>query len=167
MVGKESLTLDEKVKRLSDVALCLCWASLTPEDRVPVILQLCAAHLEACGGVCADTIRPGPYGREEQAALRRHISFMHAVLDRSELGEAFFFHHEWWDGTGYPLGLQGDEIPIESRILAIVSAYCMHEWSYEAVREVLRQGAGSRFDPHLSEHMLCFLDQKTRLLRRT
>ena len=66
-------------------------------------------------------------------------------------------HHEWWNGTGYPLGLSGDGIPLECRILAIVDAYdamtndrpyrvaMPHE---KAINEI-QQCAGTQFDPSL------------------
>lgn len=68
-------------------------------------------------------------------------------------------HHEWWDGNGYPLGLKGEEIPLECRILAIIDAYdamisnrpYRKAISSEAALAELQRYAGSQFDPRLVE----------------
>ncbi|MBC7335022.1 MAG: HD domain-containing protein, partial [Clostridia bacterium] len=68
-------------------------------------------------------------------------------------------HHERWDGTGYPLGLKGDEIPVECRILAIADAFdamtsrrpYREPVPVEAALAELKRCAGSQFDPHLVE----------------
>ncbi|NLK50934.1 MAG: HD domain-containing protein, partial [Syntrophomonadaceae bacterium] len=68
-------------------------------------------------------------------------------------------HHEWWNGKGYPLGLKGEEIPLECRILAVIDAYTAMTsdrpyrkalLSSEALWE-LKKGAGTQFDPNLVE----------------
>jgi len=66
-------------------------------------------------------------------------------------------HHEWWDGSGYPQGLKGENIPLISRIISIADAYDVmtHERPYkkavskkEALEE-LKRCAGTQFDPKL------------------
>jgi putative nucleotidyltransferase with HDIG domain len=69
------------------------------------------------------------------------------------------YHHEWWDGTGYPEGLEGDKIPLDARILAIADAFAAmgsarpyrDALSDSAVIKQLRQSAGKQFDPGLVE----------------
>jgi len=69
------------------------------------------------------------------------------------------YHHERWDGTGYPEGLKGDGIPLDARILAIADAFAAmisdrpyrDALSGDKVKEQLRQGAGKQFDPGLAE----------------
>jgi PAS domain S-box-containing protein/putative nucleotidyltransferase with HDIG domain len=66
-------------------------------------------------------------------------------------------HHEKWDGTGYPLGLKGEQIPLVARIFAVADVwdalrsnrYYHTSWSLEKVREHLRSLAGTHFDPHV------------------
>jgi PAS domain S-box-containing protein/putative nucleotidyltransferase with HDIG domain len=66
-------------------------------------------------------------------------------------------HHEKWDGTGYPLGLKGEQIPLVARIFAVVDVWdalrsdrlYRTSWSVEKVREHLRSLAGTHFDPHV------------------
>jgi len=69
------------------------------------------------------------------------------------------YHHEWWDGTGYPEGLKGDKIPLDARILAIADAFAAMSSARpyrdalgnNAVIKRLRQGAGKQFAPGLVE----------------
>ncbi len=72
------------------------------------------------------------------------------------------YHHERYDGSGYPQGLKGDAIPLEARILAIADAFASMTsqkpysdalTAAEAL-EKIRQGAGTQFDPHLVEVFL-------------
>lgn len=68
-------------------------------------------------------------------------------------------HHEWWDGTGYPRGLKGEQIPITSRIISIVDAYDVMRKGRPYKRKMskkeaiveLRRFSGKQFDPELVE----------------
>ncbi|MDR1613865.1 MAG: response regulator [Planctomycetota bacterium] len=68
-------------------------------------------------------------------------------------------HHEKWNGTGYPLGLSGDDIPITARIVALVDVYdalrsrrhYKQPWTHEKAMGVVKSDAGVHFDPKLSE----------------
>ena len=72
------------------------------------------------------------------------------------------FHHERWDGTGYPLGLKGEEIPLCARIMAIADVYdalrsrrCYKEaFSIEKSIQIMRESSGTHFDPELLEVFL-------------
>jgi len=84
------------------------------------------------------------------------ISYLRAALDIP------CSHHEKWDGTGYPLGLKGEQIPLAARIFAVVDVWdslrsdrhyrC--SWSAEKVREHLRSLADTHFDPHVVQMCL-------------
>ena len=66
-------------------------------------------------------------------------------------------HHEWWDGSGYPSGLKGEEIPLSARIMAIADVYdalvskrvYKEKMSFEKADAIIREGMGSQFDPAL------------------
>ena len=68
------------------------------------------------------------------------------------------YHHERWDGSGYPEHLSGEEIPLEARIMALadvfdalVSKRCYKEaYSYEEAFRIIREGSGTHFDPKLT-----------------
>ncbi|WP_291320557.1 HD domain-containing phosphohydrolase, partial [Desulfonatronospira sp.] len=87
--------------------------------------------------------------------------------DLSDVAPLILKHHERWDGEGYPLGLEGEEIPIECRILAIADAYDAitsdrpyrkaldHE---DAIAE-LKHCSGTQFDPDLVEKFIEVIQQ--------
>ncbi len=68
-------------------------------------------------------------------------------------------HHEWWDGTGYPFGQSGREIPLAARILGICDVYdaltsarvYKEAWTHEDTEAAIREGSGTQFDPELVE----------------
>ena len=81
-----------------------------------------------------------------------------AVSELSPIADWILKHHEWWNGEGYPLGIKGDEIPVECRIFAIADAY--NELTYyrpysskiskEEALEELKRWAGVQFDPAIT-----------------
>lgn len=105
--------------------------------------------------------KPGKLTEEERAKIQKHpeigYRILSAVNDMGDMGEKILAHHERWDGKGYPRGLKEEEIPIESRIIAIVDAFdaMTSERSYRkalseefALFELLKN-AGTQFDPAL------------------
>jgi HD-GYP domain-containing protein (c-di-GMP phosphodiesterase class II) len=107
--------------------------------------------------------KPGPLTLDEVAEIRNHpTAGARLVLPLRRFHDALpyvLFHHERWDGGGYPAGLSGRRIPIEARILAIADAFdaMISERPYRralthdhALAEVQR-GAGSQFDPLAAE----------------
>lgn len=112
--------------------------------------------------------KPGRLTKEEFAIIQTHAE-KSAVLVESllkDVEEEHFvkvatniahFHHEKWDGSGYPMHLKGDEIPIEARIMALADVYdalvskrCYKEaMSFPQAHEVIESSMGSHFDPQL------------------
>ena len=71
--------------------------------------------------------KPGRLTGEESKEMQRHSEIGHRIAqsapDLLPIADHILRHHEWWNGGGYPLGLKGDDIPLECRILAIADAY--------------------------------------------
>ncbi len=97
----------------------------------------------------------------EWGVMKKHTVFAYEMLSpirylRSAL-DIPYAHHEKWDGTGYPLGLKGEQIPLVARIFAVVDVWdalrsdrlYRTSWSVEKVRKHLRSLAGTHFDPHV------------------
>jgi diguanylate cyclase (GGDEF)-like protein len=105
--------------------------------------------------------KKGPYTDEEWNDMKRHPEIGFRILSTSndlfELAEYVLAHHERWDGKGYPRRLAGTEIPLVSRIVAIVDAYdamtaeggYQEPCSDEEAAEGLNANAGVMFDPYL------------------
>jgi putative methionine-R-sulfoxide reductase with GAF domain len=103
--------------------------------------------------------KPGPLDPDESDVIRRHAAWGSETLSRIPGLEAVAtivrFHHERWDGAGYPDGLRGARIPLASRIISVCDAYgamtCDRPYrhamdSRDALREI-QSGAGTQFDP--------------------
>ncbi|MBI4787875.1 MAG: HD-GYP domain-containing protein [Chloroflexi bacterium] len=107
-----------------------------------------------------------PLTEDEWIIMRRHPDFAYELLAPiAHLRPALdipYCHHENWDGSGYPRGLKGEQIPLAARIFAVVDAWdaLLSErpyraaWSEENVREYLRAQSGQRFDPNVVEVFL-------------
>jgi HD-GYP domain-containing protein (c-di-GMP phosphodiesterase class II) len=107
--------------------------------------------------------KEGPLTDEEFEIIKRHTVEGYDVLNCShqplfEVARTIAYsHHENWDGTGYPQGLKGEEIPREARITRIVDVFdallterpYKKPWPLEVVMEYMRKGKGDLFDPEL------------------
>ncbi|MFZ5595769.1 MAG: PAS domain S-box protein [Bacillota bacterium] len=105
--------------------------------------------------------KPGPLTEEETVEMIRHSEIGHRIAqstpDLAPIADWILKHHEWWNGNGYPLGLKGEQIPLECRILAIADAYdamtshrpYRETKSRDEALEELRKCSGSQFDPYI------------------
>ena len=125
------------------------------EDRVQRIRLAGILHDIGKIGV-PDSIlcKPGPLTTEEMDQMRRHPELGARILSSSELDDVrewILAHHERPDGTGYPKGLTGDEIPIEAAILAVADAYEAMT-SDRVYRMAIGTGEGARGARALGRH---------------
>jgi putative nucleotidyltransferase with HDIG domain len=122
-----------------------------------------------------DTIllKPDKLTDEEWVLMRRHPQFAFDMLAPiTYLKPALdipYCHHEKWDGTGYPRGLKGEEIPLSARIFAVVDVYdaltsdrpYRKAWPEEKVLEHIKANIGTHFDPKAVELLLKMISEKT------
>jgi HD superfamily phosphodiesterase len=134
-----------------------------------------AAPLHDIGKVgIEDTIlhKPAKLTAEEYERMKEHASIGKSILDGSDkpliqyASQIAGGHHEKYDGTGYPKGLQGEEIPLCARIVSIADAFdalysrrvYKEEWSIEEIVHFFEQEKGHHFDPRLCELFINNLD---------
>ncbi len=110
--------------------------------------------------------KPGPLTDEERTIMRRHCEIGFAVLKRipflREAAEIVLTHQEFFDGTGYPRGLKGEQIPLGSRIFAVADTLdamisdrpYRKAQSVSAAREEIQRFSGRQFDPAVVEVFL-------------
>lgn len=151
------------VHRVADLAASL-GRTLDLEDADIACLGLVGV-LHDVGKVHVDPAilsKPGPLDPVEQDHMRRHPELGFAMtVDRFDrrVSEAILYHHERYDGAGYPFGLAGNEIPLLARIVLVADAFdaMVSHRSYqpalpaEAAAEEINTYAGSQFDPTVVE----------------
>lgn len=115
--------------------------------------------------------KEGKLTEEEYAAIKTHPLIGYSVLEKidelPQLATGARWHHERYDGKGYPDGLKGEEIPLIARIIGVADAYdaMTSNRSYrsylpqEYVREELVKGKGTQFDPVIADVMIKILDE--------
>jgi diguanylate cyclase (GGDEF)-like protein len=110
--------------------------------------------------------KPGPFNVEERKIIQGHPMLAGMILEKTsrlvEILPAILYHHERFDGKGYPNGMKGEEIPYLARVLSVVEAYhamlsvrpYRPRLSEPEAQEELRRNAGSQFDPAMVETFL-------------
>jgi diguanylate cyclase (GGDEF)-like protein len=118
--------------------------------------------------------KPGPLTAEEYDVIKRHPLVGEMLIREApfleDVIQAVGCHHENYDGSGYPRGLQGDGIPLLGRVMAVADAYsamCLDRpyrraLSASEIIAELRAGAGTRFDPHLVQVFVDMLQAERR-----
>lgn len=124
-------------------------------------------------------LKPGRYTEEEFEIMKTHTTLGRDAIQHAEdqLGicaeflslakEIAYSHQEKWDGSGYPQGLAGDDIPVSARLMAVADVYdaLISRRVYKAgmphaqAVEIIRQGRGTHFDPDICDAFLVCVEQ--------
>lgn len=113
-------------------------------------------------------LKPAKLNAAEREVMKTHTTIGAEVLANSNIShmqtaeEIARFHHEWWDGTGYPAGLAGEDIPIAARITALADVFdaLAHKrpykvaWSLDSTMTEIMSLSGRQFDPKLTDLFL-------------
>ena len=117
--------------------------------------------------------KPDKLTEEEYNEIKKHPVIGSQILkninEMPKLSVGARWHHERYDGTGYPDGLTGEEIPEEARIIAVADSYdamssnrsYRNIISQDKIREEIASGSGTQFDPRFAEIMLKMIDEDT------
>lgn len=141
-------------------------------DKIDELILLSKLHDIGKVAISEDILnKKGKLSKDEWEILKKHSEIGYRIAGASPIlfpvAEYILHHHEWWNGTGYPKGLKGEEIPLISRIIAIIDAYdvMIGDRPYKkavtqknAIAE-LRKFAGIQFDPYLVEKFISLLNE--------
>jgi putative nucleotidyltransferase with HDIG domain len=154
-------------RRVAEQAVRLARRMGVPTDELVHVRR--GAMLHDIGKIAVpDAIldKPGPLDDAEWRVMRRHPTVAYEMLQPiSVLGPALeipYCHHERWDGSGYPRGLKGEQIPATARMFAVVDVWdaLTHDrpyraaWPEDRVLAHIRSEAGTHLDPHAVEAFL-------------
>ncbi len=150
------------IQRMARYSVAIAEAMELPAATLDLLEYASPMHdIGKIGIPDAILLKPGRLTAEEHEVMKRHTTIGHDILAKSSspylqmAASIALSHHERWDGKGYPRGLSREEIPVESRIVAIADTFdalttvrpYKEAWSLERSFDYVRKNAGSRFDP--------------------
>jgi len=156
--------------RRRNMSEALAEALEMPRENIEELKLLAEYHDLGKVGVSNQILlKPGALTPEERTEMKLHCEIgrriAQSVPELAPIAELILKHHEWWDGNGYPLGIKGEEIPLDCRIIAIVDAYDAmtnnrpygNPVSNEAAIAELKRCAGTQFDKKLVETFVAIM----------
>jgi two-component system, response regulator RpfG len=164
----------QHVNRMAAIASFLGGHLQLDADHVELLRAAAPMHDVGKIGTPDEILRkPGPLTGEERKEMERHTTIGHEILANSEsellrmAATIAFTHHEHYDGSGYPQGLVGEEIPLDGRITAVADVFdaLLSDRCYrpalpvEGAVAAIREGRGTHFDPHIVDVFLDHLEE--------
>lgn len=150
--------------RMAAYARALAAALGWPNSTCEMLEQAAAMHDTGKIGIPGEILRkPGKLNPDEWQIMQQHSRIGYEILSKSKApifrraAEIALYHHERWDGNGYPEGLVGEAIPESARIVAIADVFdaltikrpYKDAWSIEQTMQTLQASRGTHFDPQL------------------
>jgi len=164
-------------ERVAVFSIALCRSMSLPKDQIEVIAR--GAFLHDVGKMAISVeilLKPGPLTSDETRTMREHCYIGYQIVKKTasespantmsmsalsphleEIAELVYTHHENFDGTGYPRGIKGDEIPIGARIIAVANTLdsittnlpYRPARSLSAAHAEIEKWSGRQFDPEV------------------
>jgi diguanylate cyclase (GGDEF)-like protein/PAS domain S-box-containing protein len=161
--------VENTVHYATEIAKCLN----LPREEVELIKQAAMLHDLGKIGISENILlKKGKLNKKEFEEIKKHpqigadiirpIQFLHALIP------FIFYHHERWDGKGYPSGIKGEDIPMGARIIAIADVYQAltsdrpyHKaFSKAKAIEMIKKASGTQFDPRIVNNFLAVIKQE-------
>lgn len=163
----KSTETEEHAKRLKNYCLAIGREMGLSVKEMDEISLLAVLHDIGKVGIKESILqKPGKLTKEEWEEMKKHPEIGYRIAQNTpelaNVAEYILYHHERWDGQGYPQGLKGEEIPVLCRILAVADAYdaMTSDRTYrkamnreEAIAE-LKRNAGTQFEPEVVEKFI-------------
>lgn len=141
-------------------------------ENLDTLLRAVTLHDIGKIGISKDIIQKKTLlNDEEWLIMRKHVETGYRIArasgESAYLADIILFHHEWWNGQGYPQGLKGEDIPLMSRILSIINAFDVmthrqqnqSTMTTEEALQELQLNAGSQFDPYLVQLFIQMMNE--------
>lgn len=177
-MAEKSHETEEHARNLQRLAVNLAQRVGLPDNEVVTTSLVALLHDIGKLAISESILdKPGPLSEEEWAVMRRHSEIGHRIVSSSpdlvDVALGILHHHERWDGTGYPCGIKGKDIPIAARIVALADAFdamttdrpYRAALSLEEAREEIARKAGTQFDPALSKEFLDMLEEEMKAVK--
>jgi putative two-component system response regulator len=167
-------TTDGHVERIGEIAALIASSVGLEPTEIELLTRASPMHDIGKVGIPDEILlKPGRLTESERTAMQRHTEIGRDLLadgasDLLTMASAIAWtHHERYDGGGYPRGLEGDEIPIEARIVSVADVFdaLVHDRVYrpafelEDALEIMREGRGTQFDPVVLDAFLTRVDE--------
>jgi HD-GYP domain-containing protein (c-di-GMP phosphodiesterase class II) len=162
------------INRMSRYSILIAESMGLPNEEVDKIRYASPMHdIGKLGVPDAILMKPAKLTAEEFKIMQQHTVFGSKILKEAKAEllriseRVALTHHEKWDGTGYPQGLSGENIPLEGRIVALADVFdaltskrCYKPaFSMEQSLDIIKQGVGKHFDPRVAQAFLGNLDK--------
>ncbi len=167
LLQKKVYETKEHIERLEHLAKEFGQYLNLPKGRRNDLVQAVRLHDVGKIGIPREIVQKrGSLDEPEWATMKKHVEIGYRIARASEryahLADIILYHHEWWNGQGYPQGLKEEEIPFLSRVISILDAFDVmtHHQFYKLAHhadealEELRLKAGTQFDPALVSSFL-------------
>jgi putative nucleotidyltransferase with HDIG domain len=173
VVEARDLYTDKHMKDIAEYSVTIAKKLRLPDSDIENIRR--AALLHDLGKISVPDcilMKPGKLSEEEMDIIKRHpangAKMIEPVEPLKHTREIIKSHQEWFDGSGYPEGLRGEDIPLGARIIAVADAFgamttdrpYRKALSTEKAIKELKEGAGTQFDPRLVEIFISILEEK-------
>ena len=170
---ENSCETEEHTRKVEEISMLIADQLDLPDSQKSSLSLLAKLHDIGMIDVPGEVLtKPGSLSEDEWALVKKHpetgYRIARSTRDFAPIAEGILHHHECWDGSGYPEGLSGSEIPLLARIVAIADALevMISGRPYKEARplnqivEELKNCAGKKFDPELVEIVLALLEDE-------
>lgn len=170
---EKSQETEQHAERMKDLSVKLGKAIGLPQNKLDELILLSALHDIGKIGISEEILKKeGKLTKKEWEIVKRHSEIGYNItkpsLQLSHMAEAILSHHEWWDGSGYPQGLKGNDIPIVSRVISTVDAYDVmrsgriykRAMSKKEAIEEFKRCSGTQFEPLIVKEFIKILGKE-------